>query len=502
MFILAAERPYDTDPDNVGGAMRKFTGFSDLAGYWADRDPEGTAFVTGSADTAGGKVEISYERFRRDVDLRSRELYTRRIRDDIHCEAILCDGSYECLREIFAAADAGVRSVLLNIRIPAGALPGLLKHVDADCLWAGKGGPDLESIRIADARAFSGVDEDVVSRFSHESDTPVIFFTSGTTSSGKAVVLTDRTLMSSAWNGGEMLPLKREDLLLSILPVDHVFGFVCGILWPLTFGCPVALGRGPLSVFSDFQYYRPSAVSLVPSMLSFFLEHNVFNDELKLVLIGAGSCKEKYIKKARDAGIMVSFGYGLTETSSGVAISTGGDPFAMDICPDDTIKIAGDGEILIKAPSCMMKGYYKEPEETEKVIVDGYLHSGDMGYLDDEGRLHISGRKKEMLVLEDGTKVFLPEYEEKLVNSLGNSEIAVLSVDDRLVMVYHREGPEAERPMDDLADEIMLRLKPVMETVPRDQRISQVILTDRPIPRTATGKIRRKKLLEEVRYDS
>lgn len=478
--------------------MRKFTGFSDLAGYWADRDPEGTAFVTGSADTAGGKVEISYERFRRDVDLRSRELYTRRIRDGIRCEAILCDGRYECLREIFAAAAAGVRSVLLNIRIPAGALPGLLKHVDADCLWAGKGGPDLESIRIADARAFSGVDEDVASRFSHESDTPVIFFTSGTTSSGKAVVLTDRTLMSSAWNGGEMLPLTRDDLLLSILPVDHVFGFVCGILWPFTFGCPVALGRGAVNIFSDFEYYRPTAASLVPSMLSFFLEHDVFNDELRLVLIGAGTCREEYIRRAEEAGIRVSFGYGLTETSSGVAISTEGDPFAMDICPDYRIRITDDGEILINAPSCMMKGYYEEPEETAAVLVDGFLHSGDMGYLDDDGRLHISGRKKEMLVLEDGTKVFLPEYEEKLAEALGNPDIAVLSEDDRLVLVYHRDGAEQETESGELTEDIKRRIGPVMETVPIGHRIGRVILTGQAIPRTATGKIRREKLLEEV----
>lgn len=482
--------------------MKKFTGFRDVIEFWGERDPEGTAFIAGSAGSADNKVKISYGDFKRDVMARSRELLSAHLSDGIQCEIILCDGTYECLCEIFAAAVSGIGSVLVNYRTPDEILRVILAKVDGDCLWKGSREDGPEITDLADARSFRGTVDEPRHEPSENNGTPVVFFTSGTTSMGKAVVLTDETLMASAWNGGEMLPLKREDLLLSILPVDHVFGFVCGVLWPLTFGCPVALGRGPLSVFSDFQYYRPSAVSLVPSMLSFFLEHNVFNDELKLVLIGAGSCKEKYIKKARDAGIMVSFGYGLTETSSGVAISTGGDPFAMDICPDDTIKIAGDGEILIKAPSCMMKGYYKEPEETEKVIVDGYLHSGDMGYLDDEGRLHISGRKKEMLVLEDGTKVFLPEYEEKMVNSLGNSEIAVLSVDDRLVMVYHREGPELERSMDDLADEIMLRLKPVMATVPRDQRISQVILTDRPIPRTATGKIRRKKLLEEVRYDS
>ena len=478
--------------------MRKFTGFRDVIEFWGERDPEGTAFITGSAGSADKKVEISHGIFRRDVIRRGRELRAARLSDGVKNEVILCDGTYECLCEIFGAAVSGTCSVLLNYRTPGEIMGEILANVDAYRLWKGSREdiPDIPG--LTDPEPFSGTVDEYTSVPLENSGTPVVFFTSGTTSMGKAVVLTDETLMSSAWNGGEMLPLKREDLLLSILPLDHVFGFVCGVLWPLTFGCPVALGRGPLNIFRDFEYYRPTVVSLVPSMLSFFLEHHGFNSELRLALIGAGTCKEKCIRQAEEAGIRISFGYGLTETSSGVAISTGGDPFAMDICPDDTIKIADDGEILIKAPSCMMKGYYKEPEETEKVLKDGFLHSGDMGYLDEDGRLHISGRKKEMLVLEDGTKVFLPEYEERLAGALGNSDVAVVAVDDRLMLVYHPEGAETEKETEVLIGEIMERMDPVMKVVPRGQRISRVILTDHAIPRTATGKIRREKLLEEV----
>lgn len=478
--------------------MRKFTGFRDVIEFWGERDPEGTAFITDSAGSADKKVEISYGKFRRDVIRRGRELRAARLSDGVKNEVILCDGTYECLCEIFGAAVSGTCSVLLNYRTPGEIMGEILANVDAYRLWKGSREdiPDIPG--LTDPEPFSGTVDEYTSVPLENNGTPVVFFTSGTTSMGKAVALTDESLMASAWNGGEMLPLTRTDLLLSILPADHVFGFVCGVLWPMTFGCPVALCRGQLKIFQDFEYFRPTAVSLVPSMLSFFLNHNVFNKELKLVLVGAGTCKEEYIRKAVEKGIRVSFGYGLTETSSGVAISTGGDPFAMDICPDDTIKIVDDGEILIKAPSCMMKGYYKEPEETAKVIVDGYLHSGDMGYLDEDGRLHISGRKKEMLVLEDGTKVFLPEYEERLAGALGNSDVAVVAVDDRLMLVYHPEGAETEKATEALIGEIMERMDPVMKTVPRGQRISRVILTDRAIPRTVTGKIRREKLLEEV----
>ena len=122
-------------------------------------------------------------------------------------------------------------------------------------------------------------------------------------------------------------------------------------------------------------------------------------------------------------GLRVSFGYGLTETSSGVAISVKGDPYAMEVCPDDTITIAEDGEILIEAPTCIMQGYYKRPDATREVLRGGVFHTGDLGMFDENGLLHITGRKKDMLVLPDGTKIFLPEYEAAIMQALGHTEI-------------------------------------------------------------------------------
>ena len=105
--------------------------------------------------------------------------------------------------------------------------------------------------------------------------------------------------------------------------------------------------------------------------------------------------------------MQVSFGYGLTETSSGVAISVPGgssfDPFALAVCPEDTVALASDGEILISSPSCMMKGYYKHPEDTAAVLKGNLLFTGDIGKWDENGRLHVIGRKKEILSLYSPT---------------------------------------------------------------------------------------------------
>ena len=249
------------------------------------------------------------------------------------------------------------------------------------------------------------------------------------------------------------------------------------------------LGRGARHYTDDFEYYKPTAVSVVPRLLGFLLQQQCLNKELQLILVGAGDCPPQLLQAVQVKGIRVSFGYGLTETSSGVAISTSGDPYAMEVCPDDTITIAEDGEILVAAPTCMMQGYYKWPQYTEEVLRHGILSTGDLGYFDADGRLHITGRKKDVLVMGDGTKIFLPEYEGALISALGHSELAVTLLDDRPVLVY---SGQADR------DELQSRLRPVMEQLPRGQQISNILFVNEPLPRTASGKIKRWEIQQKV----
>ncbi len=384
------------------------------------------------------------------------------------CIGIPADTSADCVIAIFASVLAGCQTVLFDRNLPKDTLQELVTYTDTDLVY-GKDG-----LKLTD-----GV---------KDGSGKILFFTSGTTSRSKAVVLTDESLMSSAWNGGMMLPLNEESSLLCILPLSHVFGFVCGLLWGLSCGACVSLGRGPRHYIDDCMYYRPDTVSLVPMLLEFLSKHHLFNPELKLVLVGAGDCPEKLMKEVQASGIRVSFGYGLTETSSGVAISTEGDPYAMQVCPDDTITLAEDGEVLIQAPTCMMQGYYKREEDTKAVLENGILHTGDLGRFDEEGKLHITGRKKEILVLKDGTKIYLPEYEHELTALLEIEDLAVTLKNDRPVLVCHTDKTK---------EELMAALKPYLKTLPRGKQLTDVILTENPLPRTASGKIRRWELEKE-----
>ena len=442
----------------------RFDSFEHLLGHFAETSPDAPALRY-------EKETLTFATLDARVRARAAELKE----EGKSCIGMLCDGSLDNVVEIFAANLAGLQIVLLDASLESDVLKTLIRYTDVDVLW---GDEDLkEELELS---LMPGV---------KDGKGKILFFTSGTTERSKAVVLTDHSLCQSAWNGSEKLPLSPEDTLLCLLPLGHVFGFVCGLLWGLSCGACVALGRGQRHYIDDCGFYRPTAVSVVPLLLGFLVKMRCINPELRLVLVGAGDCPPALLQAAGAMGLRVSFGYGLTETSSGVAISVKGDPYAMEVCPDDTITIAEDGEILIEAPTCMMLGYYKRPDATDAVLKDGVFYTGDLGMFDENGLLHITGRKKDMLVLPDGTKIFLPEYESAIMQTLGHTELAVTLRGERPVLVFSGEGDEKV---------IGEKLKGLMRTLPRGQQITEIITTDEPLPRTATGKIKRWELQQKV----
>ena len=443
----------------------RFSGFQELLEHYAAVSPDAPALIYEDRE----KKVCSFSALKKLVAEKADAFRSSGKR----CIGILSDGSFDCVVTILAANIAGLQVVMLDAFSPSSTLKGSIPYADIDCLWG-----DEELCEELSPFLTVGPGGNYADR--------VLFFTSGTTSSSKAVVLTGQSLMSSAWNGSQKLPLDPSDILLCMLPLGHVFGFVCGLLWGLSCGAAVALGRGTRHYMDDCRYYQPTALSAVPSLLGFLLAHEGLNESLRLILIGAGDCPADLLSAVQARNIRVSFGYGLTETSSGVAISTKGDPFAMEVCPDDEIILAPDGEILIKAPTCMMQGYYKMPEATAEAIRGGLLYSGDLGRFDDDGFLHITGRKKDVLVMPSGTKIFLPEYESRLAAALGTTELAVVLKDGRPMLVLCGEAEEEEA--------VRKKIRPVMDEYPRGQQIAGIVFRSTPLPRTATGKIQRYKI--------
>ena len=435
--------------------------------------PDRTAFVFWE----DGRQTVCWSELAWRVEERARQLGSRKYA----CEAILADGSPECVIELFAACEAGLQVALIDPSMPIKVAIPYLREVDADTVWASDALRQMEIQRhLAPTRQPA------------EGAGAVLFFTSGTTSAARAVTLTEASLMASAFNGSALLPLDESDTLLCLLPLSHVFGTVCGLLWGLACGATVALGRGPRHFADDFTLFEPTAVAVVPKVLEFLLARDAFGRKLDLVLVGAADCPETLLGQTRGRGIRVSLGYGLTETSSGVALSIGDDLHAMDICPDDSIRIADDGEILLTAPTCLMRGYYRDPERTSAVVKDGVLHTGDLGYLDDRGLLHVKGREKDVIALSNGTKVFVPEYEAAIVKSLGENDVVVMQQDDALTLVCG----ELSRNM--THGDVMKAIIPAMEMQPRGSRVASIVFLGHELARTAAGDVERWKIREEL----
>ena len=309
----------------------------------------------------------------------------------------------------------------------------------------------------------------------------LLFFTSGTTSRSRAVVLTSASLCCSAWSGQSMLPCGEGDVLLSILPLAHVFGFVCTMLWGLAYGASVALGRGVRHIFDDPEYFRPTILPLVPSMIPALLRFDLFPDSLRIVLVGAAPCPAETAAALNQKGILVHTGYGLTETSSGLAISLDQeDPLALYPCPGADLRIEEDGEISVSTPA-LMQGYLGEPS----CLKDGRFYTGDLGAFDENGRLKITGRKKDMLVLPDGTKLFCPEREAALASLAGTDELAVVERNGRPVLLA---GKGAD------PDAVRRAVETLNKETPRSTQITDVVFLEEKLPRTAVGKLMRYKL--------
>ena len=433
----------------------------------------------------------------------------------IRSELIVTDHEPATLIRIFACVISGCDVILIDENMPDETLFALARMAGAESIYASDSDLQEElceacgcaprtidptcSMKMTDFVAgLQAIDDNREGR--------LIFFTSGTTGSSKAVVLTSESLLCSSFSGQSMLPCGPGDIILSLLPFSHVFGFVCTMLWGLTYGATIALGRGTRYLLSDCEFFKPTILPVVPSLLKMLMQQHALPASLKVVLVGAAPLDAVSVKALQNVGMKVYLGYGLTETSSGIAITQDQkDPFALYPCPGADIRIEPDGEISVATP-CMMQGYLDFSETVREdagsdeaenndnsayvlghpiiPVEGGRLYTGDLGSLDTRGALCLTGRKKDMLVLPDGTKIFCPEYEEELSGLIGLSDLTVILKQDRPFLVIGDSGGNVPENIDSLLAEFN-------EKRAMGLRICGVLSYGKPLPRTATGKIRR-----------
>ncbi len=294
-------------------------------------------------------------------------------------------------------------------------------------------------------------------------DMKVLLFTSGTTAMSKGVMLSHRNIVTVVMAMCSMVYIGPGDIFLSVLPIHHTYECTCGFLTPVYRGCTVAYSDGLTKVAKNLKECQATIVLGVPQLFEAMYKrimtsakkngmekklalgikltrilrkvgidirrkvfadiHNNLGGKLRITVSGAAAISPEVAVAFNDFGINLIEGYGITECAPIVSLTRLDElrPGSAGIAvPGSEIKIDnpgedGIGEILYKGDNIML-GYYNNPEETQKVIKDGWFCTGDLGYMDKDGYVYITGRKKNVIVTKNGKNIF-PEELEAFINS-------------------------------------------------------------------------------------
>jgi len=397
----------------------------------------------------------------------------------------------------------------------------------------------------------------------------IIVYTSGTTGVAKGVELSYRNLLFEAMALYELIQFTTEDSFVSILPLNHMLEITGGLIAPLYGGSTVTYSEtlkpthliqlmregnatgmicvplvlkmfynGILKEIDKLPFYKRKIFRILFAVSKFFLKfdlrlgrllfrgvHKKFGRNFKYFVSG-GAALDVQLEQDFDAlGFTILQGYGLTETSPVVAVNTPkrrkygsvGSPLGgVEVKILKNSETDWEGQILVKGPN-VMKGYYNNTRKTGEVIKDGWFYTGDIGYIDDDGFLFISGRAKNLIVLGAGKKVFPEEVEQAMNESPYIKEMCVLGIKATeglkkgTEQVYAVIVPDVDRLSEqEKADETAIRqrvsgeLARLSQNLAEYKRISDFMLYFDELPKTSTRKIKRKEvatLIENIEKD-
>ena len=384
----------------------------------------------------------------------------------------------------------------------------------------------------------------------------IMLFTSGTTAMSKAVMLSHKNLVTNVMDIIQRFDLTEEDRFLSFLPLHHVFECTVGFLYPVSIGGSIAFCEGVKHMADNIKEFDITAMISVPAVFDIIYRkvmktiekkgkmailekgkkisnvllkvkidlrkqlfkevHESLGPKLKLVVTGGAALDPETEKGFNDLGFDVEQGYGLTETAPVIAAETPkcrrlgsiGKKFpSVEVKIDDPDE-EGIGELMAKGPSIML-GYYENEEATKSALEpDGWFHTGDLARIDKDGFIYIAGRKKSVIVLNNGKNVF-PEEIETLLNKVegiketfvyekkeddGDVKVCVEIVYDKEMIkdLYHIEDEEK------IKEFLWKKVKEVNKLMPKYKYVREMIVTEEPLIKTTTLKIKRHEELKKV----
>lgn len=333
-------------------------------------------------------------------------------------------------------------------------------------------------------------------------DSPaLIIYTSGTTGIKKGVVLSNRNLAANSTY--DTYTMSEGDVSFSILPMHHIFCYACDVLKTLYDGGTLCLNGNLSDMYKNFLIFEPTVMRIVPAICRSVLTRikiaerrnpsltkreaaeSVVGKNLRRMIAGSAFLSSSLIDEFEAYGITARQGYGMSECSPRITTADFSDTCKYSngiLTGVDEVRVC-DGEIQVKGPSVML-GYYKRPEETAAAFTDdGFLHTGDTGYLEN-GHIYLTGRKKNIIVLSNGENISPELIENSFADELSIKEIIVFADGDKICAEIFPEKGTSEKDI----EEIIHRINCSSDT---DKQIEDFILRTVPFEKTSTGKIKR-----------
>ena len=425
------------------------------------------------------------------------------------------------------------------------------------CMSKIAGYDDIHTLKDEGKKLLEQGNKEYISTKIKENEMGILLFTSGTTSKSKAVMLSQKNIASNVYALQRVEDIRSTDSNLAFLPMHHIFGSTCSIMM-LACGVKTSFPDGLRYVAQNLKEYEISVFVGVPLLIeaiynkvvkeidkqgktnlikkainisNFLLKFHIdirkklfkqiidqLGGKMRFIISGGAPLDPKVQKGFLNLGINVAQGYGLTETSPVIAAEnkykskTGsiGVPMENVIAEIVNKDENGIGELRAKGPNIML-GYYENEEKTNKVLKDGWFYTGDLGYIDKDGFIFITGRQKNMIVLKNGKKIF-PEEIETLVNRINLvEECMVFGMPDKndkndiklsVKVVYNKDEVTenyGDISFDEIKNIIWNKIKnEVNTTVPRYKHITNMILTDKELIKTTTKKVKRNEELKQM----
>lgn len=449
--------------------------------------------------------------------------------------------------------------LVTSLRIFSSCIEGMhLEGVQVIVIGEGEsklGDANLGEIMALGKEKINGGEDDFFRRKAEvdPDDIAAICYTSGTTGRPKGAVLLHRNIVSNIEAIQERLPCRTDDVFLSLLPLHHTFATTCNLFTPLYSGGTIVFGRSmkPRDIREDIKLEKVTILVGVPllfehiagymrsksnkitrmkllfsgiiasityrlgSLFKKTIPKNLLSSfglgSIRFCVSGAAALRPDIERAFSKLGLPILQGYGMTEASPVIAANpldkikrgTVGPPLPGIEARIEGPNDEGIGEIIVKGPN-VMKGYFKNPEETGTTLIEGWLYTGDLGRIDPDGYITIVGRKKSVIVTAGGKNIYPDELEAHLNKNPYILESMVLTFKDRkgndrigviIVPDYDALGA-SERLKDKLTEDnirmiISSEIKKICSELPEYKRIVNFQMRDEELPKTTTRKLKR-----------